>query len=369
MRSRKLSIVCLFSAFALGLGAGACFLRERPSGAGGAAVAAPKLQPDEARLVDVFRDAAAAVVNISNNAVRRGFLSLDVEEVPRGSGSGVVWDKKGHIVTNFHVVAGASSITVTLADGTVWRVKEIAGVYPDMDVAVIRIDAPAEKLHPIRTGRSSELLVGMQAIAIGNPFGFDQTMTTGIVSALGREMRSLTGRRIVDVIQTDAAVNTGNSGGPLLNSAGEMIGITTAIYSPSGTNSGVAFAVPIDGIRRVVEDLITRGKVLRPGMGVELFSDRIARHLQLTGIPIKSVAPGSAAARSGLRGTKIYTNGEYELGDVITAIDGKPLRELNDLLDTLDRHQVGDEVEVTFQRGGKTQKATVKLQQIEIAAE
>ena len=282
----------------------------------------------------------------------------------------MVWDKKGHIVTNYHVIASANTLTVTLADQSVYRVDRegVVGLYPDKDIAVLRIDAPPEKLHPIPLGRSDNLLEGMDTLAIGNPFGLDQTLSTGVVSALGREMRAPSGRRISDVIQTDAAINRGNSGGPLLNGRGELIGINTAILSPGrdGANAGIAFAVPIDAIRPVVNDYIEFGKVRRPGLGVELFRDATVRRLGIEGVLIKRVAPDSAAERAGLLGTKISDDDEVVLGDVIVGLNDERVRGLGNLLDALGALEIGETVNVEYVRNGRKNTTKVTLQRIDM---
>lgn len=332
----------------------------------------PDLRADELKTIDIFRDASKSVVFISNNTfVRQSFFSPNVEEVPQGTGSGFVWDKKGHIVTNSHVIwsDGApsnQSIRVTLDDHTQYRAK-VVGTYSDKEIAVLQISAPAEKLYPIKVGKSSDLQVGQTALAIGNPFGLDHTLTVGVISALGREIQALTRRRINDVIQTDAAINPGNSGGPLLNSSGLLIGMNTAILSPSGVNSGIGFALPIDTIGHYVEQIIRNGKVSGAGLGVAIVADYYARGLGIRqGVLLDTVYPNSAAAKAGLRGTQVDPNGEVLLGDIVTGINAKKVVDVNSLRDALEPFLVGDEVEVTFQRKGTEKKAQVKLQQIEI---
>jgi len=350
---------------------GACFGKPSVSSVAPAAAeesSSSALMAGERQVVDTFREASKSVVFITNNTiVRRGFFSRNVEEVPLGTGSGFVWDKQGHIVTNYHVVRGAKSITVTLFDQSIYHAERV-GVYADKEIAVLKIDAPAEKLHPIKVGRSSDLEVGLTALAIGNPFGLDHTLTVGVVSSLDREIQSLTGRRIADVIQTDAAINPGNSGGPLLNSRGQLIGMNTAILSPSGVNAGIGFAVPVDIIRRYVDQIIQYGKVRAAGLGVALVPDNWTKFHRIRGVLIEQVSAGSAASRAGLRGTKVFPDGQIEeLGDIITMVDGKEVTDIDSLRDALERHAVGDEVEVTVQRDNGSRKSKVKLQQIEFA--
>jgi S1-C subfamily serine protease len=327
------------------------------------------ITPEEQQLVSIFERTSRGVVFISNSAVRRDFFSMNLFEVPQGNGSGFVWDQNGHVVTNYHVISGADRISVTLLDQSVFRAK-VVGIAPDKDLALLKIEAPPDKLHPVPLGRAEALRVGMIALAIGNPFGLDHSMSRGIISALGREIRSLTGRTITDVIQTDAAINPGNSGGPLLNSQGELIGVNTQIVSTSGTSSGVGFAVPVDTVRRVVEQLLRYGRVIQPGLGIDTFPDSIAlqvsRRFNLPrGVLIRNVFSDSAAARSGLRGTKVYRSGEVELGDIIIKVNEHEIRGREDLLNTLERYQVGQEVEVTYRRGNETRKTKVVLQAIE----
>ncbi|RME40784.1 MAG: PDZ domain-containing protein, partial [Planctomycetota bacterium] len=233
----------------------------------------------------------------------------------------------------------------------------------DKDLAVLKIDAPPEKLHPLPIGSSSDLMVGQMVLAIGNPFGFDHTLTVGVVSALGREIQSLSGRPIRDVIQTDAAINPGNSGGPLLDSAGRLIGVNTQIASPSGTSAGIGFAVPVDIVNRVVPQLIAYGRVIRPALGVLTAPDQVNRQWELPGVLILDVVEGGAAARAGLRGTLIRRDGVVvQLGDVIVGLDDHRIRSQNDLLDALEQHEVGDRVTLTYVRDGEEQHAEVVLQ-------
>src|SRR5688572_23466212 len=225
------------------------------------------LSPDEVNNINVFKAASPSVVNITTLAVARDAFSMNVQQVPRGTGTGFVWDERGYIVTNFHVVQEASGARVTLADQTSYR-AQLVGVFPDRDLAVLKIDAPRQKLPPLAIGSSKELAVGQKVYAIGNPFGLDQTLTTGVVSALDREIDSVNQRTIRGVVQTDAAISPGNSGGPLLDSAGRMIGVNTAIYSMSGSSAGIGFAIPIDEVNRIVPRLIRDGRMVRPALGV-----------------------------------------------------------------------------------------------------
>ncbi|MBM9537945.1 trypsin-like peptidase domain-containing protein [Desulfobulbus alkaliphilus] len=318
------------------------------------------LAADELNTIEIFRNAAPSVVYITSIAVRRNIFSLNVYEIPRGTGSGFVWDKQGRIVTNYHVIADASRLEVTLADRTTWKAV-LVGVAPDRDLAVLQIAAPAGRLHPLAIGESSNLQVGQKVFAIGNPFGLDQTLTTGVVSALGREINAVTGRTIHDVIQTDAAINPGNSGGPLLDSAGRLIGVNTAIYSPSGGSAGIGFAVPVGEVNRVVPRIISQGRLIRPGLGVTLANRRLTDELGLQGTLVLNVLPGTSAEKAGLRGTTQMRD-HLVLGDVIQAVNGRRVSDHTSLRDELERYEVGDTVRLTLVREGATIEVAVQLE-------
>jgi S1-C subfamily serine protease len=292
--------------------------------------------------------------------VRQDRVTFDIFQMPKGTGSGFVWDQDGHVVTNYHVIQGADAARVTLADQSSWSAR-LVGAYPDKNLAVLVIDTPREQLHPIPVGTSHDLQVGQKAFAIGNPFGLDHTLTTGVVSAVGREIESVTHRTIKDAIQTDAAINPGNSGGPLLDSAGRLIGVNTAIYSPSGAYAGIGFAIPVDEVNRVVPKLIREGKVNRPWLGVQPAPDQLARRLGLKGVLVFDVEPGGPAAEAGLRPTRRDESNHIQLGDVIVAVDDQPVRSANDLFDVLEQHHVGDTVQVTVLRDGEEHRVPVKL--------
>ncbi len=310
------------------------------------------LAADEQSMIALFRQASPAVVHITTLAVRQDAFSLDVMQIPQGTGSGFVWDAAGHVVTNYHVIQEADAATVTMSDHSTWK-AHLVGAYPDKDLAVLRVDAPSASLHPIPIGTSHDLQVGQKVFAIGNPFGLDQSLTTGIISALGREIQSVTQRPIRDMIQTDAAINPGNSGGPLLDSAGRLIGVNTAIFSPSGVSAGIGFAIPVDEVNRLVPQLIRHGRVIRPGLGIQIGPDRLASELGLSGVLILGVVPDGPAAKAGIRPTRRVQGGRIVLGDVIVAIDGQPVRSVNDLLTALERYQVGARVQVTLLRDGR----------------
>ena len=281
--------------------------------------------------------------------------------MPKGTGSGFVWDERGLIVTNFHVIQGASVARVTLSDQSEWNAK-LVGAFADRDLAVLRIDAPREKLRAIAIGSSRDLVVGQRVYAIGNPFGLDQTLTVGIISALNREIQSINQRTIRGVIQTDAAINPGNSGGPLLDSAGRLIGVNTAIYSPSGASAGIGFAIPVDEVNRIVPRLIRDGKITRPTFGIQAASPQVHAALRLPkGIAIVGVVARSPAEVAGIKPFLRGAKGEIIAGDIIVAMDGKIITTLDEFLDVLERHSSGDTVAVTVLRGGTTIELSVRL--------
>jgi S1-C subfamily serine protease len=313
----------------------------------------------ERHTVDLFAQASPSVVYLTTLAVQAGdgFFSPRIAEIPVGTGSGFVWDTKGHIITNYHVIRGGSGARVTLADRSTFE-AELVGVAPEKDLAVLRIKAPADKLRPIPVGTSGDLRVGQSAYAIGNPFGLDQTLTTGVISALGREIESLARIPIRDCIQTDAAINPGNSGGPLLDSGGRLIGVNTQIYSPSGGSAGIGFAIPVDEVNWVVPDLIEFGQVRRPSLGVELLD---GARLGVSGALITRVHSGSGAAEAGLRPTTRTRLGGIELGDIIIGIENQPVRSSADVRLALERRQPGETVTVRIRRGRRDVDVPVTL--------
>jgi S1-C subfamily serine protease len=315
----------------------------------------------EKTTIKVFRDVSPSVVHITTLAQQENPFSGDVQQVPEGTGSGFIWDDQGHVVTNFHVIRNAEAAKVTLADHSTWDAR-LVGALADNDLAVLGIAAPKSKLHPIAVGTSNDLQVGQSAFAIGNPFGLDQTLTRGLVSALGREITSVNRRPIRGVIQTDAAINPGNSGGPLLDSAGRLIGVNTAIFSPSGASAGIGFAIPVDDVNRVVTELIRHGKVVKPRLGIVPVPDQYTEKWGVTGVLIADVQPGSPAEKAGLQATRRTRRGEIVLGDVIVAIDGKPIETTRDLFAVLDTKKVGDTVTVTITRDGEKQDVSIKLE-------
>jgi len=308
---------------------------------------------DETNTINVFRDVAPSVVFVTQKRTVVNRFEGTTAEVPAGSGSGFIWDNRGHIVTNFHVIKGAQSLTVTLHSQKTYDAS-IVGVEPRKDIAVLRINAPPSELKAIRVAAASDTLdVGQKTVAIGNPFGLDHTLTTGVVSALGRQVDGIGGVTIRDMIQTDAAINPGNSGGPLLDSSGRLIGVNTMIFSKSGTSAGIGFAVPASSIARVVPQLIKSGKVEQVGIGVSLDPERrLERRLRMNGVIVLNVAPGSPAAKAGLRGLTETAAG-LALGDVIVGIDKDKVDDYDNLYTALDRRKAGDKVMVKVRRNEK----------------
>ncbi|TWT31626.1 S1C family serine protease [Blastopirellula retiformator] len=317
------------------------------------------LAADETSTIELFESASPSVVYITTTAFARRAMNVNPVEIPSGAGSGIVWDKKGHIVTNYHVIrdvdqgSGGRAI-VTFADHSS-REAQILGGSPDNDLAVLQLVNPQNApLVPLQVGQSENLKVGQKVFAIGNPFGFDQTLTTGVISGLGRSIRSDSGQPINDLIQTDAAINPGNSGGPLLDSSGLLIGLNTAIYSPSGAYSGIGLAIPVDTVNAVTTEILRTGKVSRPYMGVAVLPAAAVSQLQLKGALIGDVIPDSPAAKAGLEPTIITQQGVDKFGDVIIAIDGNPVNNHTDITGQLFQHKAGDTVQVTVIRGAGT---------------
>jgi len=330
----------------------------------GGAIARADLTPEERATIELFRRVSPSVVNVTNLQMRRTMFSRDVTETPFGSGSGFLWDDEGHVVTNFHVIYQSARVQVTFAEGGKAYDADVIGTAPHNDLAVLKLRDRPRGLRALTVGRSLDLLVGQKVFAVGNPFGLDQTLTTGVISGLGREIRSLSNHKISEVIQTDAAINPGNSGGPLLDSSGRLIGVNTAIVSPSGAYAGVGFAVPVDAVKRIVPQLIDVGRVERPGLGITPLSDLQSRQLGLRGVGVRTVAPDSAAERSGLQDIRIYRDGTADV-DEILAIDGKRVQSVTDLYDILDQHEVGDVVKITVRRGQETHDVRAKLQALD----
>ena len=334
-----------------------------PLAQGRPAAARADLDPEERHTIGLFKDAQRSVAFITTRVEQVDYWTRNVSEVPAGSGSGFVWDDRGHVVTNFHVVQDADSAKVTIGDAE--YEATIVGFSRDQDLAVLRIQPAREKLVPLRVGTSADLSVGQKVYAIGNPFGLDFTLTTGIVSALGRTIQGVGGATIFDVIQTDAAINPGNSGGPLLDSSGRLIGVNTAIYSPSGASAGIGFAVPVDTVSRIVPELVAHGRVIRPVLGVDLddrLSSYVTRRLGVEGALVRGVARGGGAAAAGLEGTRVDRRGGVIPGDVVQEIDGKPVKSVGDLLGRLGSYRPGETVQLVVWRDGKTRTIRVRLQ-------
>lgn len=318
------------------------------------------LTDEEMHNIRLFERAAPSVCFITTTSITRDFWTRNIMEIPKGTGSGFVWDKEGHIVTNYHVIEDADKAQVTLADQTIWDAT-LVGYAPEKDLAVLRIEAPKESLIPIPVGQSGNLRVGQSVYAIGNPFGLDQTLTTGIVSALGREIQSRAGTPIRDAIQTDAAINPGNSGGPLLNSSGMLIGVNTAIYSPSGASAGIGFSIPVDVVRWVVPELIKYKQIRRPSMGVELLDQNIARRWGVEGAVIVEVTQGGPAERAGMKPTYRDRYGRILLGDVIVGINKDEIKSEGDFILALEKYNPGDQVEVHIIREEKEKILQLQL--------
>lgn len=322
------------------------------------------LAADEKATIELFEKTKDSVVYIATSQAVIDPWSRNIYNIPRGTGSGFVWDEVGHIVTNYHVIAGASEARVRLSDGRDYHAVLI-GASERHDLAVLRISVPVKRPNPVMVGTSHDLKVGQKTFAIGNPFGLDWTLTTGIVSALDRSMTESSGAVIRHLIQTDAAINPGNSGGPLLDSAGRVIGVNTAIFSPSGAYAGIGFAIPIDTVNRVVPQLIATGKYLEPSLGIET-DERINRlaqaRLGFDGVMILQTLPGSSAQRAGLRGVTLYPDGSFEPGDIIVAIEKKPVHSPKDIEEILDDYSVGDMVEVEIARNGRLIKKQLMLE-------
>jgi S1-C subfamily serine protease len=329
--------------------------------AGASVLPAAALLPDEDNTIGVFREASPSVVFVTNVALGQNQY-MDEFAIPQGAGSGFVWDKQGHVVTNFHVVQGGDAFLVTFDDQTQVEAK-LVGSDANKDIAVLQIQETSEKLKPISVGSSDKLQVGQQALAIGNPFGLDHSLTKGVISAIGRVVQGIGGVTIHDMIQTDAAINPGNSGGPLLDSSGHLIGMNTMIYSRSGSSAGIGFAVPVAFIKRIVPQLIQYGKVIRPGIGISVLTSGQKYYLlgDQDGVVVDQVVRGGPAAKAGLRGGRHLPGGRYSPGDVIVGIDDHAVKDYDDLFNALDLYKVGDTVTVKIQRDGKDRVFSIRL--------
>lgn len=323
------------------------------------------LLESEKNTINIFKENVKSVVNVSNikNIRRGGFFSgYDEMEVPAGQGSGFVWDKDGHIVTNFHVVQGGDSFLISFhKDSKQYKAKFVGGE-PKKDIAVLKLIEKPKNLIPLKVGNSKDLQVGQKALAIGNPFGLDHTITSGIISALGRRIKGYAGVTIQGMIQTDCSINPGNSGGPLLDSQGHLIGVNTMIFSASGSSAGVGFAVPVGTVKSIVPQLIKNGKVTRPGLGIGLLEDHVKLYFGIEeGIVIKSVLDDGPAKKAGLKGMGRDRSGRYIFGDIILKVAGEKVNTFDDIYQVLEKYKVGDTVEVEYLRDGKTKKLKLKL--------
>ena len=320
---------------------------------------------DEANTTEVFQRASPAVVFVTSSELRRQRFTRNITEIPRGAGSGFVWDaQSGLVVTNYHVVSGADRLTITLADEQAFQ-AEVVGLAPERDLAVLRIIDPPGNLTELPVGDSSELSVGRKVMAIGNPFGLDTTLTVGVVRELDSEIRSPRNRTIRGVIQTDAAINPGNSGGPLLNSLGQLVGVNTAIFSPSGGSAGIGFAIPVNTVSEVVPQLIAFGKIMRPVLGVELASDRWLRRYRVDGVPIVRTYRGFPAENAGMVGARRGSRGEIILGDVIVEIEGERVANNDEFLSAMEKHRVGDTIDIVTTREGVEKRFRVELSEVQ----
>lgn len=330
-----------------------------------------ELAPAEQTTVELFRRVSPSVVHVFAQPSGRSLSVNDYGEDQGGgppgggggpgggaqSGTGFIWDEAGHVVTNNHVIENAGPLAVRLSSGETIP-AQVVGTAPNQDLAVLRLGRTSRPPPPIAVGSSKDLQVGQAAFAIGNPFGLDQTLTTGIISALQRRLPTGEGRELADAIQTDASINPGNSGGPLLDSAGRLIGVNTAIFSPSGASAGIGFAIPVDVVNRVVPQLIREGRVPQPGIGIIAAQEAAAARIGIEGVAVVRAVPGSPAARAGLRGVDPRTG---EIGDVIVGANGRPVRRLSDLIAILDQVGVGRTVDLTVDRGGRTQTVQVEV--------
>lgn len=317
----------------------------------------------ETKTIEIYRKAVPSTVNVSNIKLARNSFYGEVE-IPQGAGSGFVYDDKGHIVTNFHVVQGGNTFVVTFHNDPKQYKATIVGTAPEKDIAVLKLTERPSKLSPITFGISKDLQVGQYSFAIGSPFGLDYTLTTGVISALGRKIDGIGGVKINDMIQTDAAINMGNSGGPLLDSSATLIGMNTVIFSTSGSSAGLGFAVPADTIKIIVPQIIQHGRVIRPGLGIGIVPDSMKRRIvgDDKGIIVSYVDEKGSAAKAGIKGMTQDRYGRTYLGDIILSVDGQDVNNLDDIFQVLEMKKIGDEVMVKYRREGKILATKVKLQ-------
>ncbi len=329
-----------------------------------------ELLPNERNTIEIFQKSSPKVVYVHRLSTVTQRMSRATHVVPVGTGSGIIWDHQGHIVTNYHVIHGADKFAVTIGKMTV--PAKVIGAEPRKDLAVLQLKSPVaikslQGYQPFAIAHTKELLVGQKAIAIGNPFGFDHSLTIGVISALGRQVPGAGGVTIHDMIQTDASINPGNSGGPLLDSKGRLIGLNTVIFSQSGTSAGVGFAVPGDVIERMVNQIIQNGRVKLAGIGIQPVEAKVAKHLGIAkGILIGDVLPKTPASTAGLRPTMHDHWGQTNLGDIIIGLNGHPVTNYDELYNLLTDIPVGDEITLTILRGNK--RFYPKMKTIDIAA-
>jgi len=362
MRDRSILIVALVLVAGLGVYTAQPYIERSVYSATAPRTVEPRgnLSDIERSTIELFQRVSPSVVQVVGQAASPDMLPSENAEATTQSGTGFVWDRAGHIVTNSHVVQGTNAVAVRFASGEVLRAK-IVGVTPNYDLAVLEAENARSLPSPIAIGSSGDLKVGQSVFAIGNPFGLDQSLTTGIISALKRRLPTSNGREIANVIQTDAAINPGNSGGPLLDSAGRVIGVNTAILSPSGTSAGIGFAIPVDVVNRIVPEIISKGYVPTPGIGIATASEAVTTRAGVEGVIVVSVVPGSSAERAGLRG--IDPNSRT-LGDVIVGVDGKAVHRLADLTEALEQSGVGNHVKLTVRRGDRDTSVDVEVTDI-----
>lgn len=318
----------------------------------------------EKKIINIYQKNVPSVVNVSNIKVANNFFYGRVE-VPQGAGTGIVWDNQGHILTNYHVVEGGNQFVITFHNDKKTYKSKVVGVAPSKDIAVLKINNFPKNLKPISIGSSNKLLVGQIALALGNPFGLNHSLSKGIISALERKIDGIGGVKIHNMIQTDTAINQGNSGGPLLDSNGKLIGMNTMIYSPSGSNAGLGFAVPVDTIKSIVPQLIKHGKVIRPGLGIGILEDHIReKFVGNKGAVISFINENSSADKAGLRGMSRDRFGRIYIGDIILKIDGKEVNSKDDVFHILEQYKIGDTITIDFLRESKKKSLKVKLQQL-----
>ncbi len=317
------------------------------------------LLPVEQDTIQVFKQVSPYVVNV-HPYKKSSDMFLQPQKILAGTGSGIIWNKNGYIVTNYHIIGQHKYFDVTLKNGKSIKANFIGGD-PRKDVAVLKIkNNKYLPQQPISVANSNNLQVGQIAIAIGNPFGLDETLTEGVVSALGREIFGYGGVEISDMIQTDASINPGNSGGPLIDSRGRLVGMNTMIYSQTGGFSGIGFAIPSNTLTRIVNQIIKHGKIIYAGIGIVPVPDRIAAQAGVDGVIIAKVAPNMPAKKAGLRGMTQTRSGQYRVGDIIVGINGQRIKTYNDLYQVLDKTRVGQKITLTIQRGNKTKKVKLK---------